>query len=74
MIDHVIALPVLFVVAISLAVAILFVFVAVRSSRMVSRLLLGFFAVLFCFPAVYLYLAFHPELIDARVRGVQGIL
>lgn len=60
--------PILLIPALGLVVGLLLVVLAFRASGWISRLLLGFVAIVLCLPAIYVYLGFHPELVDERIR------
>jgi hypothetical protein len=67
-----VAPPVLLVIVLSSVLALGFVVLAFRASRWLARVPLAIGAIVFCAPAVWLFLAFHEELVDARVRAYKA--
>ena len=67
-----VATPILLIVGFSSLLAVWLVVLAIRASRWFARALFAVGALVFCIPAVWLFLAFHEELVDARVRAYKA--
>lgn len=58
--------------ALCLVAGIVMVVFACCASRWTARILCASLGAILCLPAAYVYLAFHPELIDARYRTYKA--
>jgi hypothetical protein len=67
-----VASPILLIVLLSSLLALGLAVLAFRGSRWRARAPLAMCAIIFCLPAVWLFLGFHQELIDARIRAYKA--
>jgi hypothetical protein len=67
-----VATPILLIVGFSSLLAVWLVVLTIRASRWFARALFAVGALVFCVPVVWLFLAFHEELVDARVRTYKA--
>jgi hypothetical protein len=66
-----VASPILLIVVVSSLLALSLVVLVFRASRWFTRTLFILAALVFCVPAVWLFVAFHQELVDARIRAYK---
>lgn len=64
--------PIILVPALCVVAGLVLVVFAFRASRRISRVLLVSFGAILCLPAVYVFLGFHPELVDGRYRTYKA--
>ena len=64
--------PIILIPAVCVVAGLVLVVLAFHASRWISRVLLASFGAILCLPAVYVFLGFHPELVDARYRTYKA--
>lgn len=64
--------PAFLIAGVGLLIASVLVLYACRARSRLTTALLLFFALVFAMPAIYLFLDFHPELIDGRFRTYKA--
>jgi hypothetical protein len=64
--------PIFLIPALGLVFASLLAVLAFRAARLLPRLLFGAAAIVLCLPGVYVFLAFHQELVDVRIRTYKA--
>jgi hypothetical protein len=64
--------PFLLIAGFGLLVAVVLVVFACRAKSAFATVLLLLFALVFTVPGIYLFLAFHPELVDGRFRAYKA--
>jgi len=64
--------PIILIAVFGALAAVVAIVIACRAKRKLVTALLIVLAVVFILPAGYVYLAFHPELVDGRFRTYKG--